>query len=137
MGHIVDTSFNSDITHVDIKYWFSVSFKDYWEPKELFHGKSMNKFKKIPMALRREGGSGVIFACLAHMKVLLSLNSCFLLNEAIVPWEKVINLWRLAVWQLSYRNIKKEFGQNLIFWSIFLCFLTLDDQKLVEMVEFN
>ena len=54
------------------------------------------------------------------------------------PCQKIINFLREAFGQLPYRNIQREFGQNLVFSSIFFwVFFTLDAKKLVEMIDSN
>ena len=80
---------------------------------------------------RREGGPGSFLHVWLIWKYFLSLNSRFLQKEDIAPCQKVMDLWRFAVGQLSYRNIWRKFGQNLVFLVHIFLYLTLDAKKLV------
>ena len=85
-----------------------------------------------PLPLRQKGGAGVIFACLADMKVFFCSGTTAFYRMKLPPCQKIINFLREAFGQLPYRNIQREFGQNLVFlFHIFLFFFTLDAQKLV------
>ena len=76
---------------------------------------------------RQEGGSEVIFACLAHMKVP-SIDKQPLFSLSFEGWPS--DNFPIEVY-------RRNFVKIWLFWSIFFCFLTLHAQKLVQTVETN
>ena len=71
-----------------------------------------------------------IFACSVYIKVPIIAEQPFFMERRYCVVSKVIQLWRSAVGQL-------QFGQNFVFLPMLSCFLTLNAQKVVKIVETN
>ena len=84
----------------------------------------------------REGVSGVIFACLGHMKVpFYRWTAPFYRMKLSRRVKKLLSFESWSSDIFSIEIYRRNFVKIWCFWFIFFYFLTLDAQKLVHMVE--